>query len=234
MRLLLVAATLAGCAAPGGEAPQPADAAAYTARGHQPAWSLTVAAGRITVVTDEGKQRFAIPLPAKQVLAGGGYRYDARTEAHALRVQVVGRVCRDPLTGVPYPDIVAVIVDGQRPLAGCGGTPESLLHGEWLVEDIDGAGLVEHSRVTLDFRPDGRLSGRASCNAYTTHYTVTGAGLRLNANIAATRMACPEALMRQEKAFLGILQTVAAYDIRPDGALALTGAGGRIVLARRK
>lgn len=225
---------LAGCAATTGDgAPPPAGNTPYTARGNEPGWSLTVGADRLTLVTGYGQRTVVVPLPGKQVLAGDAYRYAARTEAHTLRVHVRRQVCRDTMTGVPYPDIVAVIVDQERPLAGCGGAPESLLHGTWAVESVDGAAAAEKARATLDFRPDGRLGGRAFCNSYSTGYAVTGEGLRVNGAIAATRMACPPPLMRQETEFLQILGGVTAHDIRPDGALVITGAGGRAIVARR-
>jgi heat shock protein HslJ len=226
----------AGCASTGGNgATPPAGNTLYTARGNEPGWSLTVGTDRLAFTTGYGKRTVVVPLPGKQELAGGvSYRYDARTEAHRLRVHVRRQVCRDTMTGVPYPDIVAVILDRERPLAGCGGAAESLLHGAWTVESVDGAEVAEKARATLDFRPDGRLGGRAFCNSYTTDYAVTGEGLRINDAIAATRMACPPALMRQEATFLEILGSVTAHDIRPDGALVITGAGDRTIVARRE
>jgi len=231
----LIAVTLAGCAATGGDGtPPPAGNTNYTARGNEPGWSLAMSGDRLTLITGYGERRIVAPLARKDVLAGGtGYRIVTRTDAHELRVQVRRRVCRDNMSGVPYPDIVAVIVDQERPLAGCGGAPESLLHGTWTVESVDGEAVEEKARATLDFRPDGRLGGRAFCNSYSTGYTVTGEGLRINGNIAVTRMACPGPLMRQEKLFLDILGAATSHDIRPDGALAITGAGGKAIVARK-
>lgn len=231
---LLAAGLLAGCATTGDDALPPAGNTLYTARGNEPGWSLAMSGHRLTLVTDYGKRKIVAPMGRKDTLAGGvSYRMETRTEAHAVRVQVKRTVCRDTMTGVPYPDIVAVIVDNERPLAGCGGAPESLLHGVWTAESVDGETAPERARATLDFRPDGRLGGRAFCNSYATSYAVTGEGLRINGSIAATRMACPEPLMRREKAFLDILAGATAHDIRPDGALAITGADGRTVVARK-
>ncbi len=238
--MLLAACSLAGCAATGGDgAPPPAGNTAgnttYMARGNEPGWSLVMSGDRLTLVTGYGKRRIVAPMGRKDMLAGGvSYRMEARTEAHALRVQVKRAVCRDTMTGVPYPNIVAVIVDNERPLAGCGGAPESLLHGAWTVESLDGETVGEKARATLEFRPDGRLGGRAFCNSYSTGYAVTGEGLRIEGAIAMTRMACPGPLMRQEKLFLDILGAATAHDIRPDGALAITGAGGKTLVARKQ
>lgn len=206
----------------------------YTARGNEPGWSLAMGKDSLALITGYGQRTIVAPMSRKDVLAGGiSYRMVTRTEEHALRVHVKRTVCRDTMTGVPYPDIVAVIVDSERPLAGCGGAPESLLHGAWTVESIDGEAVPEKARATIEFRAGGRLGGRAVCNSYSAGYTVTGEGLRINGNMAVTRMACAGPLMRLEKTFLDILAGTTAHDIRPDGALALTGAGGRVLVARR-
>jgi heat shock protein HslJ len=231
----LIAVALAGCAATGGDGtPPPAGNTIYTARGNEPGWSLAMGKDRLTLITGYGERRIVAPMARKDVLAGGtGYRMVTRTDAHEVRVQVRRRVCRDNMSGVPYPDIVAVVIDQERPLAGCGGAPESLLHGAWTVESVDGEATSDQAGATLEFRTDGRLAGRAFCNSYSTGYAVTGEGLRINGAIATTRMACPGSLMRREKSFLDILAGVTAHDIRPDGALAITGADGRTVVSRK-
>ena len=68
------------------------------------------------------------------------------------------------MSGMPFPFSAEVIIAG-RAFRGCAGEPDTLLIGdEWVVEDI-GGGLIDRSRATLDFGVDGRLAGRASCNA---------------------------------------------------------------------
>ncbi len=110
--------------------------------------------------------------------------------------------------------------------------PAALTAGEWVVEDVGGAGVVDRSRVTIAFSPEGRVSGRGSCNQFTGGYALHGPELSFTP-LAATRMACPEALMRQEQAFFEILQAVARYEIDASGALRLSTAEGRRITARR-
>jgi heat shock protein HslJ len=121
---------------------------------------------------------------------------------------------------------------GGRAFRGCGGEPEALLIGaEWVVEDIGGT-LIDRSRATLDFGADGRLAGRASCNAFTTTYKLTGESLTIGAT-ATTMMSCAPSLMEQERRFLEILQRVRTFDVTDTGALVLRDELGRAITARR-
>ena len=52
-------------------------------------------------------------------------------------------ICRDSMTGMPYPETVTVETREQT-LRGCGGAPIELLTGrEWVVEDISGEGRID-------------------------------------------------------------------------------------------
>lgn len=103
---------------------------------------------------------------------------------------------------------------------------------EWVVEDINGGGIIDRSRATLVFGADGRLSGRGSCNTYTGGYVAEGDTLKV-ANVAATMMACAPALMNQEAKFHDVLKSVTRFEIRADGALVLHTDDRRSIVARR-
>jgi heat shock protein HslJ len=136
------------------------------------------------------------------------------------------------MSGMPHPNEVVVVFDGKR-LNGCGGDPAALLQGaEWVVEDINGAGVIDGSRVTLNFVSGQRISGRASCNAYTGAYTLTGETLTIS-NTGVTMMACAPALMQQENLFLDVLKNVQGFALAADGALILRAGDGRTLTARR-
>lgn len=116
--------------------------------------------------------------------------------------------------------------------AGKAAPTASLLRGpEWVVEDLDRAGIIDRSRASLEFGPDGRLSGRTSCNTYVARYALTGEGIGVT-GIVATDTTCAPALMRQEQRFLDALARTEGFELTRDGALVLHGAGHRI-LARR-
>lgn len=62
----------------------------------------------------------------------------------------------------------------------------------------------------------GRFSGSTGCNRVQGGYTVEGADFRFGEGLAATRMACPEPLMKQETAIFKALQGVTGYRYAPD------------------
>jgi heat shock protein HslJ len=110
-------------------------------------------------------------------------------------------------------------------VAGPGFSAELLTDREWVVEDLAGGGIIDRSRVTLNFDAEGQVSGRASCNRYTAGYQARGDRLGFTP-AAATKMACAEALMNQEQNFFRILGAVDRFRIDETGALILEGAAG--------
>ena len=202
----------------------------FRARGNEPGWRLDIDAERMTFVAQNGEKR-AAPVPAAQ-RTNAFTRYAARVDGRDITATIFNRPCRDSMTGMPHPYAVEVLLDGKK-LTGCGGDPAALLQGrEWVVEDINGKGIIDRSRATLNFGPDGRVSGRSSCNNYTAQYSLTGEGLTVS-KAAGTMMACEPALMQQESLFLDALQNVRRFDLGPDGALILQTDDRRTITARR-
>jgi len=203
----------------------------FRARGNEPGWSLEMGDKTMTLVTDYGKVRQTVPTPPVQVTADGR-RYATKADGNDVVVTISDRPCADDMSGMPYPETVVVLQDG-RELKGCGGDPASLLKGkEWVVEDIDGKGIIDNSRASLNFGDDGRLYGRASCNTYSAKYTLTGEGLTV-ASPVSTEKACAPSLMQQEDRFLEVLRGVRRFEIDSTGALILRGGPGRSIAARR-
>lgn len=202
----------------------------FEARGNEPGWLLTITEEDVRLEYAYGTKEVSAPRP-EPAAASGGYRYSIKTEAHALRVHTQRRICIDSMSGMHFPATVTVRVDGNT-LDGCGGDPARLLTGEaWVVEDIAGEGVIDASRVTLDFQPGGRLAGHASCNRYTTSYSLDG-DLDI-APIGSTRKACTPALMNQERSFLQLLRKAHRFMITDTGALRLVTLDGNAITARR-
>jgi heat shock protein HslJ len=127
----------------------------------------------------------------------------------------------------------AIAACGTLLLAGCqsidappAAVQELPVDQEWVIEDLDGGGIIDRSRVTVQFfSQDGRVAGAGSCNRYSAGYTLTGDSLAIMP-IAATKMACAPALMNQEQKFFRILGAVNAFEIDSVGALVLSGPEG--------
>ncbi len=110
---------------------------------------------------------------------------------------------------------------------------QPLLGQEWVIESIAGAGVIDNSHAALHFLPEGRLAGSATCNRILGSYESTGGKLRIQP-AGTTMMMCPPALMNQERKLLDLLPALTSYRIDKTGALVLSTADGKTVLARRR
>ncbi|TNF63484.1 MAG: META domain-containing protein [Rhodobacteraceae bacterium] len=197
----------------------PPDAAPYRAGGIEPGWSVRLGDGTAEITADYGQIALTAPRPAAMAVPGG-YVFDM--PGIGARLSLTEGICRDLATGMPHPH-AATLTLGERTLSGCGGDPASLLTGgEWRIEDVAGTGIIDASNVTLRFGKDGRISGSAGCNRMIGGYTLTGEGLSFS-QMGMTMMACPEALMAQERRVLDALASVRRFDIDATGALLLIG-----------
>jgi putative lipoprotein len=163
-----------------------------------------------------------------QVRSGSGARFEGQSDNRPVLFWNKGREAILEIGGRSYPTCRQIDSPGGASVAA-----DAVQDAEWVVEDISGRGVVDRSRVTMSFAPDGQLSGKAGCNGYGAGYEITGDKLKVGP-IRATRMACAPALMTQEAAFLDVLGSAGGFRIRPDGALVLSDMSGRTILARRE
>jgi heat shock protein HslJ len=90
------------------------------------------------------------------------------------------------------------------------------------------SGLIEGTSITALFGEDGSLSGSAGCNTYNASYSVDGNAITIS-QPASTMMACEEAVMAQESAYLTMLPQAATYAINGDRMEIRTADGALIV-----
>ncbi|MFN3959566.1 MAG: META domain-containing protein [Parvularculaceae bacterium] len=213
---------IGGCKKAGGESTM----SVLEARGNEPGWNLEIAGDIVVLISDYGQTR--VEAKASKSVKGAVKTWRAKD----LSITWEEKICADDATGMPHPAAVTVMHAGKT-LRGCGGEPKSLLvGGEWVVEDINGGGVIDDSHASLLFDDEGRVSGSSSCNRYGASYTLTGEGLAIS-RAAATLMACAPALMDQERKFFDTLAKVSGFSIDPTGALILTTPDGGRILARR-
>ncbi|OWU82387.1 META domain-containing protein [Phaeobacter sp. 22II1-1F12B] len=134
---------------------------------------------------------------------------------------------------IPVDPTLQEVTLGRLLLSKVSGTPPApeLTGREWLVEDIDGNGVIDNARTTLIFDGEGRVHGSGGCNSYTGAYEIDGDQLSLGP-VASTRKACVPALGDQEAKFFAALNEVERFEISPTGALILTGPNGHSIKAR--
>ncbi len=85
------------------------------------------------------------------------------------------------------------------------------LEGEWNVTGYNNGkqavtSPIAGTTLTATFTADGQVGGNAGCNSYHGPYKLDGTSLTVGP-LVTTRMACDQAIMDQETAFLAALQT---------------------------
>jgi heat shock protein HslJ len=86
-----------------------------------------------------------------------------------------------------------------------------LVGSEWLLEDLVGSGVMDNARATLSFPERDKVAGNGSCNRFFGPAEIAGSALKLGP-LGSTRMACPEAVMNQERKYLSALQAAERYE----------------------
>ena len=89
---------------------------------------------------------------------------------------------------------------------------ESII-GEWLLEDLAGAGVLDNLQTTIKFTNEGRLAGFGGCNNYFAAYQIQGNKIKIGV-IGSTQKSCTPAIMDQEFRYFQALGK--AYRIRLD------------------
>jgi putative lipoprotein len=103
----------------------------------------------------------------------------------------------------------------------------------WRLEDLDRKGIIDRSRITLEFGTDGSLGGHAGCNRYRGSYRLADGTLAIARELVSTRMGCvAESLMYQEQRFFELLPTMDAARVDGTGALQLSGPDGATLTLR--
>src|SRR3990167_1616541 len=186
----------------------------WVARGQEPGWVLTIEGGQAEFSYAYGQKTHSATLPAPTAIEGG---FEYREGDGGMTVKSALKTCADVMSGLPYPETVTVAL-GEEVFEGCGGDPGTLLSGaEWVVEDVNGGGVPDGARATLQFNAEeSRVGGKTGCNSYGTTYTVGGAGLTFG-DVMATEMACSPAVMDLEQKFLAVLRTASGHSFDESG-----------------
>jgi len=129
-----------------------------------------------------------------------------------------------PATPTPVPSPTA-IVPTESPTAPPVPSPASpvtttlpagLVGVTWVLAgmgpDAVPGTLPAGAAVTLEITPDGQASGRAACNRYSGSVTVDEDQLAFG-TLVQTEMACEQALMTLERAYLDALMTAESFEL---------------------
>lgn len=115
--------------------------------------------------------------------------------------------------------------------SACGGDDTALEGTRWVmtVYAVDGSLHDALSTTSVDATfSDGIVSGTGGCNQYNGSYELDGDSLTVGM-LASTQMACEQAIMDQELAYMAALQSAASYKISGD-VLSIMDSSDAIVL----
>ncbi|WP_343519325.1 META domain-containing protein [Sphingomonas sp.] len=201
----------------------------YRALGTEPGWTLTIDSRQMRYDGDYGETKVTVRTPRAQAIRGGR-RYAAR----GMTVEITNRECSDGMSDRHYADTVRVTVRG-RTVNGCGGEVWELpeLTGQrWRIQQIGNVFRPQRpSQATMQFFPD-RLSAAPGCNSHNGGYRIAR-GRLVAGSLAATRKACPAALMRRDAEFAAILRQPLKVTAPREGTVVLTAPDGRQIVLRR-
>ena len=96
------------------------------------------------------------------------------------------------------------------------GSEDELTANIWLLTDLGGTAPLPDTSVTAEFDEEGRVSGNAGCNNYSTSYTVDGDQISFGEVVGSTMMMCPDPVMAQEALYLEALDNTTTYEIVDD------------------
>ena len=98
----------------------------------------------------------------------------------------------------------------------------------WVVEDIDGNGVINFAQTRIAFADDGRVNGNGGCNTFFGSYQIAEDVVRFSP-MATTQMLCEPAVFDQEVAFMNALDRVEAIRVE-EGIMYMDDAEGATIL----
>jgi heat shock protein HslJ len=108
-----------------------------------------------------------------------------------------------------------------------GASASELTGTSWVAASIDGAPVAGRA-PSLALNAEDRLSGSGGCNRLTAVYVAEAGAIAVRA-LGATEMACEDALMAQESAFLALLGDADRYEHEADRLVIADDDGRNIV-----
>jgi len=128
----------------------------------------------------------------------------------------------DPLSDAPQAIVLKMVTPRDMPTAA------AVIGQSWLVEYIDGIGVIAQPKATFRVSEAGKAGGNGPCNAYFATAKVEGATIAIS-DIGSTYKACAPEVMAEEKALFDALTKAASYSVG-DGKLVISDKDGREIL----
>ncbi|RWD63914.1 MAG: META domain-containing protein [Mesorhizobium sp.] len=183
----------------------------------------TIIAQRKIVPAGQVPTKFEIGFDPTAVKPGRTYALQARITVEGRLLFLTDTRHRvDPLDGKPQTVVMKMVAPATEPDAAA-------LYGQsWLIEYIDGVGVIADPQATFRVSEAGKAGGKGPCNSYFANAKVDGDKIEIS-NIGSTRMACAPDVMAQERALFDALGKAASYHIDA-GKLVIADKDDRVIL----
>ncbi len=157
--------------------------------------------GRLTIIEEGQEYR-------TDILALSEYAFRIRMHSPGEPVEILFEPAKQlPMDAIPDENRADVAQQAEFAQATV-----ALWGTAWRLENLAGAAVPDRTQATLEFPSEGRASGNGSCNRFNGVVTIEGSTIQFG-GIAATRMACAEAAMRQEDAYFAALREAEHFEI---------------------
>jgi heat shock protein HslJ len=100
---------------------------------------------------------------------------------------------------------------------------------QWIVLSFKDAAKIDSARTSFALSADGKFATTIGCNRMMGAAKVEGTAMSIG-SLAATRMACPEPLMKLENAWGVALEAVRSYKIEDGKLRLLDGTGAELAV----
>ncbi|AZN99113.1 META domain-containing protein [Mesorhizobium sp. M9A.F.Ca.ET.002.03.1.2] len=128
----------------------------------------------------------------------------------------------DPLSDAPQTIMLKMVTSSEKPAAA------PVLGQSWLIEYIDGIGVITEPQATFTISEAGKAGGSGPCNVYFATAKVDGSTIAIS-DIGSTFKACAPEIMAEEKALFEALAKAASYHVDA-GKLVIADKDGRVIL----
>lgn len=148
----------------------------------------------------------------------------------SLRTTLAARVSRRPtvLARMAAVGILAAVATACDTVSEVTGSSYPYEGTTWVVEDIDGQGVVDFAQTRIGFADDGRVNGNGGCNTFFGSYQIEEDVVRFSP-MATTQMLCEPAVVDQEAAFMAALDRVEAIRVE-EGIMYMDDADGATIV----
>ena len=109
----------------------------------------------------------------------------------------------------------------------------ALVGSTWLVEDIEGGGVIDFLQSTLTFDSAEKVTGMGGCNNFFGAVKIDDLAIKLGP-LGATRKACGDAIDNQEFRFFQVLEKVRSFEFDQGLLFFLDSEGKQVLRLSRK